>query len=337
MQKAVDFLKNTKPKDEIVVVFNNDADGICSCVLMNKYLKHMGINPYIISQPMPPDKNLIRRIQSGIPNKIIFLDLAMDQQPSVLKKVKGFADILIIDHHLIENNMNSPQIVHYNPRFKNPKIYQSTSYLAYKILSKLLDMEDSLWIAAIGIIGDYDIASSMDLIKEVEKKYDLNLFYKIAAMISSVRATKAMTCEQIVELLINTKDPKQLIAGEFLESYQKIELETEAVLIDAGKNAEKIDSVFFYNIKSKYNIRSDISTKLSEKFPDKIIIVYEKIGNNINASVRNQNRRINVDRVLKKAIIGLKASAGGHEVAGGVTMDAKDWDRFKEKLLEILR
>ena len=42
MKKAVDFLNDISEKDEIVVVFNNDGDGICSCVLLNKFLAKTG-------------------------------------------------------------------------------------------------------------------------------------------------------------------------------------------------------------------------------------------------------------------------------------------------------
>jgi single-stranded DNA-specific DHH superfamily exonuclease len=336
MERALEFLKAIKSTDGVIVVFHNDVDGVCSCALLNKYLHHIGVKPYIISQPMPPDKNLLRRIQSGVPNKIIFLDLAMDQQLPMLMKIRGIADILIIDHHFLAKNVNSQSVTHYNPRFKNPKIYQSASYLLYKMCSKLFDIKDSIWIAAIGIIGDYDTSRSEDVLKEAEKNYDIKLFNRIAAMIESVRATKAMSCEQIVNLILSVKEPEQMLTGEFIDSYQKIENEIMATMQDIEKNSERIGNLLIYNIKSKYNIRSTVATSLSERYKDRFIVIYEKIGNKINVAGRDQSRKWNCDRTLKAAVRGLKASAGGHEAAGGATLDAKDWDKFKSALIKIV-
>src|SRR3989338_11066201 len=137
MEKAVEFLKNIKKTDNVVIIFNNDGDGICSCALIRRLLAKKGVEPYIISQPMPPDKYLQKRLQTTIPTKIIFLDMAIDQQPHIVKRFSSISDILIVDHHTIHKNMNGKNIVHYNPRFNGKGIYQSTTYCAYKICSKI--------------------------------------------------------------------------------------------------------------------------------------------------------------------------------------------------------
>src|SRR3989338_10444217 len=143
MKKAIQFLENVKKTDEIVVVFNNDGDGISSCVLLDKFLKITGRKkPYIINKPMPMDKNIIQRIQTTVPHKIIFLDIAADQQQNVLKKLGVICDMMIVDHHQVFKDMNSKNIVHYNPRMEQHDVYMSTSYCVYKICSKLSDMSE---------------------------------------------------------------------------------------------------------------------------------------------------------------------------------------------------
>lgn len=337
-ESALAFLRGIKPGDGVVIVFNNDADGIASCVLVKKWLAQLGVEPYIIAQPMPPDKNLIRRIQTGLPDKIIFLDMAIDQQPTVLQKLKGISSILLIDHHIISQDMSKYGIVHYNPRFEDPQRYQSASYVTYKIISKLTTVDEWVWVAALGAVADYDLRWSQDLVKRAEEHWPLETFNKIAAMIESVRVTKLMSCEQIVELINTSKTPEQLLeAGDFRQSYEKIENETAAVLLDAEASSERAGDIIFYNIKSKYNIKSPISTKLSEKWHDKFIVVYEKIGKYVNASVRNQTKRPSVDKVLRLATRGVRGcSAGGHEAAGGAQMLEKDWPEFKQHLVELV-
>jgi len=337
IDKVLSFLKSIKPTDGVIIIFHNDADGICSCALLRKYVDSIVKKSYVISQPMPPDKNLIRRIQTGVPNKIIMLDLATDHQEPLIKKIKGLADVLIVDHHPSIRNFTSGNVVHYNPRFRSPKLYQSVSYLMYKIVSKLIDISDSEWISAIGIVGDYDISSSKDILEEAQKKYGADIFNKMAAMIESVKAARAMSCEQMVEIILNTKDPQQILeSGNFLDSYQKIEGEIDAIMLDTQSSTEKIDNIFFYQIKSKFNLRSTVATKLSEKYPEKFVVVYEKMDKRIAIAARNQVRKINCDKVLRTAARGLKASAGGHEAASGATIEAKDWDVFKTKMIEAV-
>ncbi|MFH1631299.1 MAG: DHH family phosphoesterase [Candidatus Aenigmatarchaeota archaeon] len=337
MNNVISFLKSIKSTDGVIVIFHNDADGICSSVLLRKYLDTIVKKAYMISQPMPPDKNLIRRIQTCVPSKIIMLDLAVDQQESLIKKIKGISDVLIVDHHPSTRNFTAGNAVYYNPRYKNPKIYQSVSYLMYKILSKITDVSDSAWISAIGIIGDYDTSSSKDVLEEVEKKYPIELFNKIAAMIEGVKATKAMSCEQMVEIILNTKDPNQLLeSGSFLDSYQKMQNEMAAIMIDIQASLEKIDNILFYQLKSRFNLRSTVATKLSEKYPDKLVIVYERMDKRIAIAARNQARKLNCDKILRYATRGLRASAGGHEAASGATIEAKDWDVVKGRLIEYL-
>lgn len=348
MDKVIDFLNKITPKDDIVIVFNNDADGICSCVLMKKLLKEKNVKePYIIYQPMPTDKNLIKKIQTTIPTKIIFLDLAVDQQQNLIRKVSGICDILIIDHHKITKDMNIKNIVHYNPRFDKPDIYQSASYLTYNICSKITDMSNSLWIAMIGIIADYNLDDSTDLIKEFDKKnpgfienIPDSLVAKIAQMIVAVRGTRALTCDQIVRILEAARNPEDFYkskdAEKLIESYKIIENEILSITLDVEKNSEIIGDLILYRYKSKFGLRSEIATRISERHPGKMVIVYEKMGDKIKLSSRNQDKKYNVSKILSKAAKGMKASAGGHDVAAGATVQVKDWEDFKNNLISLL-
>ena len=264
MKKAVDFLNNISEKDDIVVVFNNDGDGICSCVLLNKFLAKTGRKkPYIINQPMPMDKNIIQRIQTTVPHKIIFLDIAADQQQNVLKKLGGICDIMIVDHHQIFKNMNSKNIVHYNPRMEQHDVYMSTSYCVYKICSKLSDMSEDLWIAGVGMVSDYNLNDSKDLVKSLKEKYKLSeplygtKLGRIADMISSTRAVNVLSCEQMVDVFEkasfeNFEETKN--ADKMIEARDTIEKEMASLIQDAEEHSEKIGRIVFYNIKSKFNL-----------------------------------------------------------------------------------
>jgi single-stranded DNA-specific DHH superfamily exonuclease len=347
MKEAVEFLNNIKKTDEILIVFNNDGDGICSCSLVMKFLEITGRKkPYIISQPMPMDKNIINKIKSTFPQKIIFLDLVVDQQEDIVKKIRGFADILIIDHHKIQKNLNGRTIVHYNPRFTKKDAYQSTSYCVYKIISQLVDVKDVLWIAAVGMISDYNLEGSKDLETEAKKSYDIgtplyeSFLGRLSDMIAATRATKLMSCEEMVHLFLKIKDPKNLEntkdTDKLIQSYKEIENEKISIMADANKNTNITKNLVLYEIKSKFNLDALISTMLSENYRNKLVLVYSKSGNRYKVSARNQDKNIDAARIMKNAVAGLKGSGGGHEAAAGAVVDAKDWDKFLEHVKELV-
>lgn len=346
MKKAVDFLKNISEKDDVVVVFNNDGDGICSCVLLNKFLAKTGRKkPYIINQPMPMDKNIIQRIQTTVPHKIIFLDIAADQQQGILKKLGGICDILIVDHHQVFKDMTGKNIVHYNPRMEKHDVYQSTSYCVYKICSKLEDMSEALWIAGIGMVSDYNLNDSKDLVREIKEKYNLDeplygtKLGRIADMISSTRATNALSCEQMVDVFETASFEsfeETEHADKMIEAAEIINNEMLALLHDSEEHAEKIGKIVFYNIKSKFNLGSALSTKISEGYQKNLVIIWERTGNRIKVSSRNQAKNINAGRVLQKAASSVGGSGGGHEAAAGATISAENWDKFKELLVKLV-
>ena len=347
MDSAAKFINGIKEKDNIIIVFHNDADGCCSAAMMKKFLERTGRkNILLISQLMPPEPYLIKRIQTTVPQKIIFLDLAIDQQYATIKKLGGIADILVIDHHQIERNLNTKNVVHCNPRFEKKDTYQSASYLVYKILSQIADMSDMLWIAGVGMVADYNLDDSQDIVKEIRKKYKIedglfeSILGRIAEMIVAAKATKDLAMEQIVYVIESAESPEGIEnvnnGGKMIEAYKKMEMEKKSILSDAEASGEKSGKIIFYNMKSQFNLRSPISTVLSNRYKKSLVVVYQLDKKKIRASGRNQSGDINVGAVFQKAAGGMKASAGGHEAAAGATLDENDWPRFKEKLKEYV-
>jgi len=346
MDRAIEFIKSIKEKDNIIIVFHNDADGCCSATMLKKFLEQTNRkNIFLISQLMPPEPYLIKRIQTTVPQKIIFLDLAIDQQYQTIKKLGGIADILIIDHHQIAKDLNNKNVVHYNPRMKKKDIYQSASYLVYSLLSKITDISDMLWIVGVGMVADYNLDNSQDLVKDVKKKYGIegelfgSFLGRIAEMITAAKATKDLSMEQIVYVLEKAEPNsiEKVPNGEkMVEAYKKMEMEKKTILADAQNSSEIRGKIIFYEMKSKFNLRSPISTILSNKHRKSLIVIYQKDKSKIKLSGRNNGGEIDVGKTFEKAAEGLKASAGGHEAAAGATINESDWEKFKENLIKIV-
>ncbi|MBI4896246.1 MAG: DHH family phosphoesterase [Candidatus Aenigmarchaeota archaeon] len=341
---AVSFLKKIKPSDNVVIVFNNDGDGICACTLLKKMLHARACKePYIIEQPMPTEKELLRKIQTTIPQKIIFLDLAMDQQMDIIKKIKSIADIMVVDHHKVEQNLNKKGMVHVNPRFAKPEIYQSATYLMYKICSQIVELSSALWIAGVGMIADYNLDDSQDIVAEIQKKYHVTDIKKtklavIAEMIEAARSTQEMTCEEMVKMFEQIESfeafdraPK---VDKLLKAREIITAEMQRIDGEFKDRAEKFGNIILFQPQSKYGILSSVATKYGLLNPKKTVVIYEKKKSVYKISARNQDGK-DVAELLKNASQDLKASAGGHKAAAGATISARDWDMFRERLIKL--
>ena len=343
MKTVIKFLKEIEEGDNVIVICHNDADGICSAVLLNKYLKSKDIDTDFIVQPMPVDENLVGRLKSYFPKNIIIVDIAIDQQLSLIKNLNKMANVAVIDHHQIENDLNKIGVVHYNPRFEDKNVYQSASYCTYKICSKLMDMKKWLWVTGVGMVADYALGDSKDLVKKLSQKYGTEELYEtilgtLTDIITYTKATRKVYLTKIIDIIDEMEKPEDIYeikeGKKMVEAYEIVKQEITNIINEA-KRDNKPDYLL-HEMESDYNLRSPISTKLSEIFEGKFIGIYQKIGSKYKLSARNQSDDANVAKILKKATRGLKASAGGHKNAAGATIDEKNWQEFKSKLISIL-
>ncbi|MFH1420505.1 MAG: DHH family phosphoesterase [Candidatus Aenigmatarchaeota archaeon] len=346
MVKAVGFLKGIKQDDNVIIIFHNDTDGICSTVLLMKLLKTVDNEPTIIPQPMPVNETLAQKVKTYMANKIIFVDLAVDQQPNVLKELQIFCDILIIDHHVPNNSMNGKRIIHFNPRFDDKNIYQSASYITYNLCNKIIDMRKWLWLAGVGMVGDYNLEDSGDLVKQIEEAYPAikqtginnSILANIGSMITATKATKLLSLEEIVSMINSMQKPDDIQKSQkgdnMLRSFELVQNEMAAVVADVEIKFAK-NKYILYELGTKYNLRSPVATAVSEKHPDKFVAIYQEMGKKIKMSVRHQNGD-DVITILEKAAKGTRALVGGHMQAAGATIDKREWEKFKAQLKAVL-
>jgi len=347
MRKITKFMDSIEKKDSVIIIFDDDGDGISSAVLLRRLLKKRGVDSeQLIGASMSVNKAVVDRVKSYAPNKIIFLDLAIDQQPEIIEELKKYAKLAVIDHHQMNKaaEKSVDKITYFNPLSDDPRVYQSTSYLTYNICSELEDMSDSLWLAAVGIVSDYDLRDSGDIVEEIKKKHGVadlkkSIFKQVSDIIMSSVATKTMTGEQIVRALDELEQPEDIVhsrhCSAMLKAYSEIQTEITKIETDT-KNMQTMGKLLLYQSKSKYGLSSVAANIISERNTEKLVVVWRVSDQQIKISARCQGGTINAAQALKDASIGLKASAGGHKAAAGATLRLADWDVFRTQLNKIV-
>ncbi|MCX6814248.1 MAG: DHHA1 domain-containing protein [Candidatus Aenigmarchaeota archaeon] len=343
LKRLGEFLKTPGKR---LLFSHRDADGICSAALLLKFFGEFESNA---RQGPRIEKEFVKELVEKKPDLIVFLDLPVDQEweklEDIFKKLPSLR-MVVIDHHIYERNMNSGNIVHVNPRFFEDK-YIATSYVAYKLLQSLgKNVSPFVWISAIGIIGDYDIKYCTDVLELSEKTYpgsigknpmSSKLGYASELICSAVTIKGNEGADSVLKILLDSNDYRKFLESKRLKTWhQKVRKEIRRVIKDAYRNREihaKM-GLHIYTIMTRMSLTSAVSTYFGEKYPDKVIVIRKKSGNEWKLSFRNQSGAVNVGNLAKRCVQGI-GTGGGHKKAAGAIVS--DWEKFRERLLEEMK
>jgi single-stranded DNA-specific DHH superfamily exonuclease len=326
-------------KGKRILLYHNDADGVCSAALWLKWFS--GFEPIPKKGPRMETK-FINQLADKKPDLIVFLDLPIDQEWKKIKKLK--TKLIIIDHHTLEKNLNSKNIIHINPILRLSHVYIPVSCLIYRILEKMgVDVKEWVWIAGMGVIGDYGFECK-DILNECKKIYPklcpviytpkewfdsgLGLGAKLISSATTLKGPKG--AGMVLKGLIESHDYEEFIEKKELSEWKvRIGQELKAVFKESKK--ERYKNIMIYHIKTPLNITSMISTYIAEKYPDNIVVIKKKSGNEWKISVRGQKTRIDLGKLVKMCVKGI-GSGGGHKKAAAALIN--NWKIFKERFLK---
>ncbi|UCD02626.1 MAG: DHH family phosphoesterase [Candidatus Aenigmatarchaeota archaeon] len=333
-----------------VLFYHTDTDGICSAALFTKFF------PGFMTVPLEGpvlDRRLMKSLVEMKPGLLVLLDLPMDQEADKLEKLMNTSlntRILMIDHHVPEKDMNSQRFVHINPRLER-EIYIPASVLVYRLFRDLgKDIEKFIWIAAVGVIGDYAFRDCQDILDECAKRYPKACaggrgkakIYDIARnLMSTVIYQGNKGAGHSLEIMRSAEGYKDVTENRyFITCNDRVEREIDKAVAEFRKKAKEYPNLglFVYRIDNRLNIASSVSTKLSERNPDKIIFVVKQSKQMMKISARYQEARaegINLNDLLKKAVKGI-GTGGGHIRAAGAVVPKKDWPEFERRVMKLI-
>lgn len=153
------LLQAKKDGEKVFVGGDYDADGICSTAIMKATLDRLGIeNGYYIPNRFKEGYGLRKEtlelaVQKGY-TLIVTVDNGVKAHEAIQKANELGIDIIVTDHHEIEEDVNSTILVH--PDFmEKPFQYLSGAGVALEISRNLIgDDPDLTALAAVAAIGD---------------------------------------------------------------------------------------------------------------------------------------------------------------------------------------
>lgn len=313
--------------------FDDDADGLCSYLLFKRYIDR-GKGVVIKTSPVL-DVPFLRKVEEYSPDVVFILD-----KPKVSEDFisKVHVPLVWVDHH---TPVEAKGVKYFNPRVNDPDVYLPTSYVCYKVVKQ------DLWIATCGVVGDWLIPDFIDdfmkeypdLVEKTDNPGDIlykQPFGKIIRIFSFILKGKISEVNSSISILSKIKGPYEILnrttskARYIYRRFEKINKEYQEILDKAIKSAtdDKI-LVFFYPSK-KMSFTGDLSNELSYLFPDKLIIIGRKKGDDFRLSLRSKIHKL--PKIIKKALENVEGYGGGHEYACGGNVKAKDLNKFVSNL-----
>jgi single-stranded DNA-specific DHH superfamily exonuclease len=322
--------------------FDNDQDGLCSYLLLRRFL---GRGNGVPIKTSPLDMSYFRRVNEFEPDYVFILD-----QPSISDEFfEALHELNIplvwIDHH--NNDLNSiPSYVnYYNPLFNESKTNEPVVDLCYRVVNR----KEDLWLLIVGCIADkYMPGEYFDFFEKypdlgIDSDNPFDILYnseigKIARMIGTGLKDRTSLVMKMIRFLINVKTPYEILEEkidnqEMHKHFGKIDERLQKYLTRARESCGG-GNVLFFTYSGATSMSADIANRLSYEYPEKIIVVAFIKKGRVNLSIRGKGVREKVLKILENFPL---STGGGHEDAIGAQIDYEQLEEFEKKLKEEVR
>ncbi len=343
------FASSISSTDKVCILHHTDPDGVCSGVIAAKIVeaisgKNISAHMHMPAGVISADSEIIARLKSMGTTKLVVTDLGIDQSPQAVKIIERFAEIIVIDHHKIYNDISSEKT-----RVVKPQLFSEIppgSYPASKLcfdLGRGASCIESLdWIAAVGLIGDCSFIQWKSFVDSVLEKHGMEkmkdvfdtVLGRIASIISNAESYDSAQASEAFSILYSAKSPFDALNSRLKDYNEIVGAEIARLAGRMESDAEKKNGIILFRINSKYRVRGPLSTKLSLMNPSSTIILVQDNGDGtIGISGRRRDGKVAVNDLLEKAVAGINgASAGGHAPAAGGAVPSKSFDEFRKRL-----
>ncbi|MBN1274932.1 DHH family phosphoesterase [Candidatus Woesearchaeota archaeon] len=320
--------------------FDGDADGLTSYALLYRYKKE-GKGVMISGRPQL-NSDFSRKVDEYAPDAVFILDTAQLTQE--------FVDHIACPMHWLDHHdpkhpeLRLPKRMHYyNPRLWDDDDGRPTAYWAYRIV------QQDLWIAMAGIIGDYHYDASLaeELRKFFPELLPKTITHQGEALFDSPLGTlirilnfnlkgPVSSCLTSVKILTRIDHPDEILKqetarGRYLyKRYERVLKHYRKLLDEAMEEAKKDeDYVIFTYEDDTYSLSGELANEVKYRNKDKAVIIGRKHDGKVIMSLRGEHHE--VLGPLRAALTVTEGYGGGHPKACGAVVPEERFGEFVEE------
>ena len=323
--------------------FDNDADGLCSFLIMRKFCgKGKGVQ--VKSYPSM-NKDYFRKVNELNADYIFILDKPVVDNDFFEEAEKANIPVVWIDHHETDKKSIASSVYYYNPVFNKPKTSEPVTHLCYQVSGK----KDDLWLDIVGCTADKFYSENYSEFKKVfpeliidsHEPFDILYKSQIGKVVKIFSFSLKDTTTKVVNMLrflIKVNGPYDILEESkknlaINKRFSDIEKKYNILFEKAKTAAKKPGKILYFQYGGDLSISSELSNELGYTFPEKIILVSRVNGSTASFSARGKGIR----KMVLKAIEDIPDSrGGGHEDAVGGKMKTEDLKKFIDNLEKII-
>jgi len=316
------------PDRPILILGHFDADGLSGVAIMKRAVDRIGRTSEIrlVGRGENPwDEALRAEWRERAPAGLIVIDLGVREGALA----PGVPTVLI-DHHRPTGRPGEAVVISGHGLEPEP----TSALLAFWCAQAITEVDDLVWLAAIGLIGDMAPEGAFPELAEAQGRYGKTALRDAVSLINAPRRTAAADARPALTLLLESDGPKAIVKGERPENaiLYAAKAEVAAELASAKRVAPNVrDEVALIRFHSPCQIHPLIAQQWRGRLKDKIVLA-ANTGYRpgwVHFAARSATGRDLIDFLAARRPPGADAHYGsGHAQATGGALRLPDWNRF---------
>ena len=229
------FLAALDPAARVVVFCHFDADGLGAGAVLGRALPRLGFRDVRVVPSWRGESAFSdearARLLALAPRALVVADLGVHAF-GVLPEVPT----LYVDHHRPEGTPGGPVTVVSGYAW-DP--IPSSAWLAYELVAPLADVDDLLWVAAVGVLSDLGDKAPWPRLAEAKRRYTAKWLKEAVALLNAARRASTFDVETPLRLLMEADHPRQVSEDDALGAarLRGYRAEVATALAEARKRA----------------------------------------------------------------------------------------------------
>ncbi|MCC2980659.1 DHH family phosphoesterase [Sphingomonas sp. IC4-52] len=327
-EACAEALGGFDPDGTIAILSHFDADGLAAAAVLARALERAGRRHAIHltgKGETPWDPDVASRLSAGDPAGLILLDLGTRATP-----VLPGCPTVVIDHHVPTGEPAGAITISGNGLSPEP----TSALLAYWAAGALGDVDDLLWLAAIGLIGDMEEGRDFPELAEAQARWGKTALRDAVSLINAPRRTAAADAGPALRLLLSADGPKAITKGVDADSeaLRAAKAEVRAAM-EAGKRQPPVvvGDVALITLDTPCQIHPLVAQQWRGRLKDKIVIAanHGYRPGWVHFAARSASGRNLIDFLAEHRPPDADGRYGnGHAQATGGALTLADWNSF---------
>lgn len=320
------------PDGLFAVIGHFDADGLAASALLCRSLRRAGrrCEARIVGKGETPWSESVQdELRSLRPAALVVTDLGVRAEP-----ILDSCPTVFIDHHVPMSMPDDAVVISGYGSEPQP----TSSLLAYWCAESLIDADDLLWLAAIGLVGDMAEDAGFPEMKLAQKRYGKTALRNAVSLINAPRRSSSADAAPAFALLMKCDSPKELLSGEHAKTALLVQAKEEVRCeLDFAKRVPpEIRGEFaLIRFSSPCQIHPLVAQQWRGRLKDKIVIAANTGYRSgwVHFAARTATGADLIAYLAERRPDGADEHYGsGHRQATGGALRTEVWNRFVDEL-----